>query len=122
MYNALLLLPGHMHLLFRLWETLVEGALVQHDKDVAFLWFCNVLQEGRSVSGAAEHSWAIIDKNSSQMLLTQKMAKLDPATLSKDGYHCFASYFNVVGLLCYCHSCLHTGIGSWLIISLSAVS
>ena len=73
--------------------------MVQHDKDVAFCWFCNVLSDGQSISGAAEHSWAIIDKNSSQMLLTQKMAKLDPATLSKYGYRCFASYFNAVCLL-----------------------
>lgn len=76
----------------------MEGALVQHDKDVAFGWFYNVLQDGRSVAGVAERSWAIIDKNSCQMLLTQKMAKLDPATLSEDGYRCFASYFNAVCL------------------------
>ena len=112
MYNALMLLLRRMHPPFRLWETLVEGALVQHDKDVAFLWFCNVLQEGRSISGAAEHSWAIIDRSSSQMLLAQKMAKLDPATLSKDGYCCFASYFNAVCLLCCCPNCLHNSIGS----------
>ncbi|KAL3156421.1 hypothetical protein ABBQ38_000732 [Trebouxia sp. C0009 RCD-2024] len=79
-----------------LWETLVEGALVQHDKDVAFCWFCSVLQDGRSVSGVAQRSWAIMDKNSCQMLLTQKMASLDPATLSEDGYRCFASYFNAL--------------------------
>lgn len=107
-----MLLLRRMHPHFRLWETLVEGALLQHDKDVAFVWFCNVLQEGQSISGAAEHSWAIIDRTSSQMLLTQKMAKLDPATLSKDGYRCFASYFNAVWLLCYCHSCMYNGIGS----------
>ena len=115
-----MMLLMRMHLPLRLWETLVEGALIQHDKDVAFAWFCNVLQEGRSISGAAEHSWAIIDKNSSQMLLTQKMANLNPATLSNDGYRCFASYFNAVCLLCYYHSCLY-GIGSWLNIILSAV-
>lgn len=101
--NTVLLLSfcqGSSNLLYRLWETLVEGALVQHDKDIAFLWFCNVLSDGRSMSGAGNHSWAIIDKSSSQMLLTQKMAKLDPATLSKDGYRCFASYFNAVCLSC----------------------
>ena len=78
----------------------MEGALVQHDKDVAFCWFCSVLQDGRSVSGVAQRSWAIIDKNSCQMLLTQKMANLDPATLSEDGYRCFASYFNAVCSFC----------------------
>ena len=90
----------------------MEGALAQHDKDVAFGWFCNVLQDSRSIAGVAEHSWAIIDKASSQMLLTQKMAKLDPATLSENGYRCFASYFNAVCSSCWCLSCLKYNTGS----------
>ena len=81
----------------RLWETLVEGALVQRDKDVAFEWFYNVLQDHQSMSGHAEHCWASISQESSQLLLTEKMAHLDPSTMSEHGYRCFASYFNAVG-------------------------
>ena len=75
----------------------MEGALLQHDKDVAFEWFYSVLLDDCSMSGAPKHSWAIIDKRSSQLLLTEKMAKLDPSTLSEAGYQCFASYFTAVG-------------------------
>lgn len=83
-------------MLCRLWETLVEGALVQHDKDIAFQWFCNALQDTHSISANDEHTWDIIDRDSSQLLLTEKMAQLDPATMSEHGYRCFASYFNAV--------------------------
>ena len=51
------------------------------------------------MSGTPKHSWAVIDKRSSQLLLTEKMAKLDPSTLSEAGYQCFASYFTAVGWL-----------------------
>ena len=81
-------------LLCRFWETLVEGALLQQDKDTAFEWFFNVLQDTQSIS--TEHTWAIIDRDSSQLLLTEKMARLDPSTISEMGYRCFASYFNAV--------------------------
>ena len=77
----------------------MEGALLQHDKDVAFEWFYSVLLDDSSMSGTPKHSWAIIDKRSSQLLLTEKMAKLDPSTLSEAGYQCFASYFTAVGCL-----------------------
>lgn len=74
----------------------MEGALGQQDKEVAFDFFYNILQDGRSLSGRADHSWAIIDRDSAQLLVTEKMAHLDPCTMSEIGYRCFAAYFSAV--------------------------
>ena len=73
---------------------------MQSDKDTAFEWFYNVLQDTQSISGRAEHYWVIIDRNSSQLLVTEKMARLDPCTMSESGYRCFAAYFNAVSNNC----------------------
>ena len=77
----------------------MEGALIQQDKDTAFEWFYNVLQDTQSIPGPAEHTWVIIERDSSQMLVTEKMAHLDPGTMSESGYRCFAAYFNAVSPL-----------------------
>lgn len=77
----------------RLWNTLVEQALVPGDRNAAFNWFTSVMHDHESSS-----LWQLISKENSELLLMQKIAKLDPSLMSKTAYNCFAAYFKEVCL------------------------
>lgn len=50
--------------------------------------------------------WQLISRENSELLLMEKIAKLDPTLMSRTAYDCFAAYFKEVGLhdLRYMHS------------------
>lgn len=81
----------------RLWDTLVEQALVPGDRDAAFHWFTNVVHDGDSPTVAA-HKWQLISRDNSELLLMEKIAKLEPSIMSRNAYDCFAAYFKEVQL------------------------
>eukprot|EP00271_Cylindrocystis_brebissonii_P017350 TRINITY_DN4491_c0_g1_i1.p1 TRINITY_DN4491_c0_g1~~TRINITY_DN4491_c0_g1_i1.p1 ORF type:complete len:2223 (-),score=458.73 TRINITY_DN4491_c0_g1_i1:345-6917(-) len=71
-----------------IWSRLVENPSSTEEREIGLQWFCDALA----------NKWAALSLNAQAELLTQRICKMDPATLSNTAFRCFQRLFLWVNL------------------------